>query len=205
MIKEVIGIGKTVDEARENAVTQLNAPFEADVKFEVVEMPKKKAFGIFGKETPAKVKAYYELPDEKPATKPAPAAKEKKANKPAAPAAKAPVAQPSVKKPVANPEAFEGTKAYIRSILFRNMKTAHIYHNLLYMTQIGLSMSIPPILSMLAAGWLQQRFQLGDWVMLLGILFGIGGMITNLLEYVRLFSNRAKKETEERIAFNKRW
>ena len=117
MIKEVIGIGKTVDEARENAVTQLNAPFEADVKFEVVEMPKKKAFGIFGKETPAKVKAYYELPDEKPATKPAPAAKEKKASKPAAPAAKAPAAQPSVKKPVANPEAFEGTKAYIRSIL----------------------------------------------------------------------------------------
>ena len=84
-------------------------------------------------------------------------------------------------------------------------KKAHIYHNLLYMTQIGLSMSIPPILSMLAAGWLQQRFQLGDWVILLGILFGIGGMITNLLEYVRLFSNRAKKETEERIAFNKRW
>ena len=84
-------------------------------------------------------------------------------------------------------------------------KKAYIYHNLLYMTQIGLSMSIPPILSMLAAGWLQQRFQLGDWVMLLGILFGIGGMITNLLEYVRLFSNRAKKETEERIAFNKRW
>ena len=39
-------------------------------------------------------------------------------------------------------------------------KKAHIYHNLLYMTQIGLSMSIPPILSMLAAGWLQQRFQL---------------------------------------------
>lgn len=115
MIKEAIGIGKTVDEARENASTQLNAPFEADVKFEVVEMPKKKAFGIFGKETPAKVKAFYEIPDEKPAAKPA--AKEKKANKPA-PAAKAPAA-PVVKekKPVANPEAFEGTKAYIRSIL----------------------------------------------------------------------------------------
>ncbi len=115
MIKEAIGIGKTVDEARENAATQLNAPFEADVKFEVVELPKKKAFGIFGKETPAKVKAYYETPDEQPAAKPA--AKEKKANKPA-PAAKAPAA-PVVKekKPVANPEAFEGTKAYIRSIL----------------------------------------------------------------------------------------
>ena len=117
MIKEAIGIGKTVDEARENASVQLNAPFEADVQFTVVEMPKKKAFGLFGKETPAKVKAFYEIPDEQPAAKPAAKpAKEKKAEKPApkAPAAAKPA---HVKKPVANPEAFEGTKAYIRSIL----------------------------------------------------------------------------------------
>ncbi len=112
MIREAIGIGKTVDEAYENAKVQLNAPFEADVQFTVIEQPKKKAFGIFGKETPAKVKAFYEIPDEQPAAKPV---KEKKADKPAP---KAPAAKPApVKKPVANPEAFEGTKAYIRSIL----------------------------------------------------------------------------------------
>lgn len=112
MIKEAIGIGKTVDEARENASVQLNAPFEADVQFTVVEMPKKKAFGLFGKETPAKVKAFYEIPDEQPAAKPVKAKKAEKA------APKAPAAKPApVKKPVANPEAFEGTKAYIRSIL----------------------------------------------------------------------------------------
>lgn len=112
MIREAIGIGKTVDEAYENAKVQLNAPFEADVQFTVIEQPKKKAFGIFGKETPAKVKAFYEIPDEQPVAKPA---KEKKADKPAP---KAPAAKPApVKKPVANPEAFEGTKAYIRSIL----------------------------------------------------------------------------------------
>ncbi len=112
MIREAIGIGKTVDEAYENAKVQLNAPFEADVQFTVIEQPKKKAFGIFGKETPAKVKAFYEIPDEQPAAKPV---KEKKAEKSAP---KAPAAKPApVKKPVANPEAFEGTKAYIRSIL----------------------------------------------------------------------------------------
>jgi spoIIIJ-associated protein len=116
LIREAIGIGKTVDEARENAATQLSAPFEADVKFEVVEMPKKKAFGIFGKETPAKVKAFYEIPDEQPVAKAAhKVTKEKKAEKPAP---KAPAAKPApTKKPVANPEAFDGTKAYIRSIL----------------------------------------------------------------------------------------
>ena len=101
MIREAIGIGKTVDEAYENAKVQLNAPFEADVQFTVIEQPKKKAFGIFGKETPAKVKAFYEIPDEQPAAKPA---KEKKSDKPAP---KAPAAKPApVKKPVANPHGY---------------------------------------------------------------------------------------------------
>jgi len=84
-------------------------------------------------------------------------------------------------------------------------KGGHIYHNLLYLTQIGLSMAIPPILSLLLARWLQNRFELGNWIMILAIVLGIGGMITNLLEYVRMFSIRAKKETPERVSYNKRY
>ncbi len=114
MIKEAIGTGKTPEEATAAAKAQLNAPFEADVKFEVLEMPKKKTLGIFGKETPAKVRAYYEAPDPvepksaKPAKQPAKAAPAK------APEAPKPAA---VKKPVSNPAAFAGTEGYIRSIL----------------------------------------------------------------------------------------
>lgn len=116
MIKEAIGVGKTPEEAFENAKANLNAPFDADIKSEILEMPKKKTLGIFGKETPAKVRAYYEAPDPvetKPA-KPAKAAAPAKtaATKPAP----APAAAP-VRKPVANPEAFAGTEKYIRSIL----------------------------------------------------------------------------------------
>ena len=84
-------------------------------------------------------------------------------------------------------------------------KSGHIYRNLLYLSQIGMSMAIPPILSLWLAGWLQNRFGLGNWIMIFGIVFGIGGMITNLLEYVRVFSNRAKQETPERISYNKRY
>ncbi len=115
MIKEAIGTGKTPEEALAAAKALLNAPFEADVKFEVIEMPKKKTLGIFGKETPAKVKAYYEAPDpvEEKAAKPTRAEKPAKAAK----AAKAEAPKPAVKKPVANPEAFAGTEKYIRSIL----------------------------------------------------------------------------------------
>lgn len=113
MIKEAIGVGKTPEEALENAKATLNAPFEADVKFEVLEMPKKKTLGIFGKETPAKVRAYYEAPDPVEAPKPVKQAPAKPA-KAATPKAEA---APAPKKPVANPEAFAGTEKYIRSIL----------------------------------------------------------------------------------------
>ena len=111
MIKEAIGVGKTPEEALENAKVVLDAPFEADVKFEILEMPKKKTLGIFGKETPAKVRAYYEAPDPVEAPKPV-----KQAKAPKAAPAPTPAAAP-VRKPVANPEAFAGTEKYIRSIL----------------------------------------------------------------------------------------
>ncbi|HZJ75335.1 MAG TPA: RNA-binding cell elongation regulator Jag/EloR [Clostridia bacterium] len=64
MIKEAIGTAPTLDEARSKAITLLNAPFDADVIVEVLEQASKKTFGLFGG-SPAKVRAYYEMPDEK--------------------------------------------------------------------------------------------------------------------------------------------
>ena len=65
MIKEAIGIGNTIEEAQENALLQLNAPADADIQFDVLSTPKKKILGLFGG-SKAEVKAYIELPDEKP-------------------------------------------------------------------------------------------------------------------------------------------
>lgn len=64
LIKEAIGTAPTLDEARSKAITLLNAPFDADVIVEVLEQASKKTFGLFGG-SPAKVRAYYESPDEK--------------------------------------------------------------------------------------------------------------------------------------------
>lgn len=81
---EAIGTGATIDEARENAVKELNAPKGADVHTEIVAYPSKKFLGLFGG-SPAKAKAYYETPDEPKKNKPAKSAPkaEKKAEKPA--------------------------------------------------------------------------------------------------------------------------
>ncbi len=65
MIKEAIGFGATIEEAKENAIANLNASDFDDIQFEVIAMPKKKVLGMFGGNK-AEVKAFIELPDEKP-------------------------------------------------------------------------------------------------------------------------------------------
>ena len=62
MIKEAFGTGSTIDEAKEAALKELNAPEDADVKYDVIEMPKAKVFGLFGG-SPAKMRAFYEIED----------------------------------------------------------------------------------------------------------------------------------------------
>ena len=62
MIKEAIGTGPTIQAAIEEAHKLLAAPEGTDIQHEVLEMPQKKTFGIFGG-SPAKVRAYYEIPD----------------------------------------------------------------------------------------------------------------------------------------------
>ncbi|MBQ7045324.1 MAG: Jag N-terminal domain-containing protein [Clostridia bacterium] len=81
MIKDAIGTGATIEEAKENALLLLDAKIDDDVQFEVISTAKKKTLGLFGG-ADAKVRAYIELPDPKPAKK-TQADKPKKAEKPA--------------------------------------------------------------------------------------------------------------------------
>ncbi|MBS6628919.1 MAG: KH domain-containing protein [Clostridiales bacterium] len=64
MLKEFVGVGATVEEATRAAKAGLNAPEFADVKIEVVTLPKKKILGLFGG-SDAKVRAYYDVPEKK--------------------------------------------------------------------------------------------------------------------------------------------
>ena len=81
----------------------------------------------------------------------------------------------------------------------------HIYRNLLYLTQFGLNLALPPIFCLLLTSWLQEKFQLGSWIMIVGIICGVGVMVNNIVEFFRKFARQAKKETPERISYNKRW
>jgi len=86
MIKEFIGTGKTVEEATSAAKAGLGAPDSADVKVEIVEMPKKGFLGLGSK--PAQVKVSYDdgvkesAPKKKPSKQKTEAKKQQPQQKP---------------------------------------------------------------------------------------------------------------------------
>ena len=49
---------------------------------------------------------------------------------------------------------------------------------LVWFTQLAFSVVGPLVLCILGAIYLQERFQLGGWVILLGVLLGFGGAVS---------------------------
>lgn len=94
MIKEAIGYGETIEEAKEEALIALGANIDDDVQFDVIAMPKAKVLGIFGG-AKAEVKAFIELPDKKPKDKMPKAQKNKNQEKKEF-AVKAPEKEPQI-------------------------------------------------------------------------------------------------------------
>ena len=45
-----------------------------------------------------------------------------------------------------------------------------IARHLVWLTQFGLSVALPPVLLLLGAVWLKNHFALGSWIVLVGLL-----------------------------------
>lgn len=111
MIKEAIGTGETIEEAKENALLLLGSDITTDIDFEVLETPKKKTFGLFGG-CPAKVRVFTELPDPKPEKPQKPASNPVKSAAPASASAQkkpAGTTQPA-QRPAVSPKREEEAK-----------------------------------------------------------------------------------------------
>ncbi|MEG2928084.1 MAG: AtpZ/AtpI family protein [Oscillospiraceae bacterium] len=75
-----------------------------------------------------------------------------------------------------------------------------IYNSLKYLSllsQLGISLIVPPLMCILAATWIKNRFGMGDWIVVAGIIFGIGGGITSVYNYLKVAMNDAKKSQQE--------
>lgn len=76
---------------------------------------------------------------------------------------------------------------------------------LVWLTQLGLSVAGPLVCYILLALWLQRRFSLGNWILLLGIGLGIlsavDGLRSSLKTLERLTKDR-RKDTPPAVSFN---
>jgi len=67
---------------------------------------------------------------------------------------------------------------------------AKTFRSLAWLTQLGLSIAAPPLLCVWVCLRLQSRFSLGSWVVILGILLGLGGSISSAMTFYRMMMRR---------------
>ena len=187
MIKEAIGTGSTVDEAKAAAMLELGISDFDDFTVEVLQTPAKKILGLFGG-SPAKVKVSVERPDEKPERKERPNKKvEKKApakqeNKKAEKKEKAEA--PKEEKPelpLEKTNLYADTADYIKSIV------------------LALGMSECEITEMSNEEEIYFELQCGDDY---GIIIGKRGETLDALQYLaRMIANKGS-QNYKRVSIN---
>ena len=64
-------------------------------------------------------------------------------------------------------------------------------------TQLGVSVATPLVVLIGGAWWLQNRFQLGAWVLVLGIILGIGTAADMALRFYRQVMQKTKREEKK--------
>lgn len=75
---------------------------------------------------------------------------------------------------------------------------------LVWLTQLGISVAVPPVLFILLAVWLRNSCGWGKWVIWVGIVLGLYNAITGLissLKTLKKLSDRKPKETPP-LSFN---
>ena len=75
---------------------------------------------------------------------------------------------------------------------------------LVWLTQLGLSVAIPPAVFILLAVWLRDRFGLGAWVVIVGILLGVICAVDGLRVSLKAMEQMSRDKQEEKppLSFN---
>ena len=75
---------------------------------------------------------------------------------------------------------------------------------IIWLTQLGMSVSIPLGGFVLLAVWLRQRFHLGVWVIILGVALGLIFAVDGLRSSLKAMKHMAKDEEEGKtpVSFN---
>ena len=58
------------------------------------------------------------------------------------------------------------------------------------LTQFGLQIFVPVASCIIIGGWLQRYYNLGSWVVILGVVLGVGAGISNLMSVIKKMTKK---------------
>ena len=70
-------------------------------------------------------------------------------------------------------------------------------HLLIWMTQLGVSVAIPPVLLILITQWLRDRWGLGDWIIGVGIALGTVQAFISLRKCLKAMAQSASTSADD--------
>ncbi len=78
---------------------------------------------------------------------------------------------------------------------------------IVWITQLGISVAMPLLIFVFGSVWLRERFDLGAWVVIVGVVFGICGAVDGLrysLKAMNAVTGCKKQKDDEPppVAFN---
>lgn len=74
---------------------------------------------------------------------------------------------------------------------------------IVWLTQFGISVVGPVVLCVWGAVWLRNRFDLGAWIVIVGVLLGLGGAATSLWSSLKAMDRQAKSDDKDSgVGFN---
>lgn len=79
-----------------------------------------------------------------------------------------------------------------------------ITRHLVWLTQFGLSICVPPVLFVAASVWLQKVFSLGGWIVAVGVILGILGAVGSLRYSLKAIERQGRDNAKKTppVSFN---
>ena len=64
-------------------------------------------------------------------------------------------------------------------------------------SQLAISMVTPILLMIILCTWLKDRYGLGNWIIVAGLLFGVGSGLSSVWTFVRAFLKEGQRQQQE--------
>ena len=64
-------------------------------------------------------------------------------------------------------------------------------------SQLAISMVTPILLMIIFCTWLKDRYGLGNWIIVAGMVFGVGSGLSSVWNFIRVFLKEGQRQQQE--------